>query len=414
MTLRPSPLFALTDQQTPCFSWLEKPFLKKTIAALESVQAGAACFVGGCVRDSLVGVEPKDFDIATPLDPSQVMTALRDAGIRAVPTGFEHGTVTAVADHTGIEITSLRADVSTDGRRATVVFTTDWAIDAHRRDFRLNAIYLTPDGQLYNPVEGLEDLRAGRVRFIGDPKKRIEEDYLRILRFFRFSARFAKGCDQNGLAACRDLKSGIEHLSAERVGDEFSKILCLTDAPTALNQMVETGVLEKIWPAAPTLKVLSSLKKLAPDAQAPLGLAALFGADGKGIDSRLRLSKVDTKLRKQALDGARQIRVDLTEQEARALMYRLGVETYKDAVLLAQARSSDDFAWEKLRMLPQRFTPPTFELSGKDIIARGIKSGPQVAKLLNTVEEDWIGEDFPPSPRAVEILCARIADMGSD
>ncbi|MFQ5564496.1 MAG: CCA tRNA nucleotidyltransferase [Parvularculaceae bacterium] len=404
MSARPSPLIPLAPEAARCFGWLEESYLQTVVAALEAAEPGSVCFVGGCVRDSLAGAAPKDFDIATPLEPHAVMAALKKAGVRAVPTGVDHGTVTAAIEHKGVEITTLRADVSTDGRRATVAFTRDWTRDAERRDFRINAIYLTPDRRLYDPVGGIEDLRAQRVRFIGAAEARIREDYLRILRFFRFSARFAHGFDPEGLTACRKLKTGIAQLSAERVGDEFSKILRLPAAPMAVETMRDAGVLAEIWPAAPALEALRTIKGLAPDAGAPLGLAALFGEEGRRIDARLRLSNADAARRKRAIAGAARLRADFSEKEARANQYRLGRETFLDAVLLAAATSGEAEGWRDLIAFSKRMTPPEFPLSGKDVIEAGVEPGPKVAQILKAAEEAWIGEDFPPAARARELL----------
>ncbi|MHA7873403.1 MAG: tRNA nucleotidyltransferase/poly(A) polymerase family protein, partial [Hyphococcus sp.] len=189
----------LSSDQRVHFDWLDAPHLKKVMTALDSARQGASRYVGGCVRDSLFGERPKDFDIATMLKPEEVMHALSVAGLGAAPTGLDHGTITAIADHRGVEVTTLRADVSTDGRRAVVAFTEDWSVDASRRDFRINALYLTPDAKLFDPVGGLDDIAGRQVRFIGDAEQRIREDYLRILRFFRFSARFSGVFDQDGL-----------------------------------------------------------------------------------------------------------------------------------------------------------------------------------------------------------------------
>ncbi|MEX0644239.1 MAG: CCA tRNA nucleotidyltransferase [Parvularculaceae bacterium] len=282
MTGAPETLRPLAPDEAKHFGWTETAPAKTVIAALEAAAPGAARFVGGCVRDSLIGEAPKDFDIATRLAPPAVIAALKRDGLGAAPTGLDHGTVTAVANHIGVEVTTLRADVSTDGRRATVAFTEDWALDARRRDFRLNAIYLTADKKLYDPEGGVADAKAGRVRFIGAAHDRIREDYLRILRFFRFSARFSAAFDAEGLAACAELKSGIAQLSAERIGDEFSKILALARASLAVDRMAQSSILHEIWPAPPRLDVFAALKALDPEAGAPLGLAALWGAARRG------------------------------------------------------------------------------------------------------------------------------------
>lgn len=408
--MRDEALRPLAPEEAARFAWTERPYVKKIVAALEKARAGSARFVGGCVRDSLLGVEPKDIDIATTLTPDEVIKALKSAGLGAAPTGVDHGTVTGIADRTGIEITTLRADVATDGRRATVAFTDDWRCDAERRDFRLNAIYLTTDKKLYDPVGGIADVIAGRVRFIGAPADRIREDYLRILRFFRFSARFSTQFDAEGLAACASLKSGIKRLSRERVGDEFSRILRLPQAARAVEEMAKTGVLAQVWPARADLARLAALKRIAPEAPAPLGVAALWGERGDGVDAALRLSNADAARRKDAISTAARITKTMDEREARALLYRAGAERWRDGLLLA--RSADDApeaGWGALQTLPERRPPPRFPFTGKDVIAEGVEQGPAVARILKEVEEAWIAEDFPPRQRLEAILKEKTA-----
>lgn len=391
------------------FQWIDAEPVRKILRALTVRDADAVRFVGGCVRDSLLGHAPKDLDIATTLTPPMVIEALHAAGLSAAPTGVDHGTVTAIADHFPIEVTTLRADVSTDGRRATVAFTTDWTTDARRRDFTLNALYLTPDLRLFDPVGGEGDLAAGRVRFIGSAEDRIREDYLRILRFFRFSARFAADFDQQGMSACAELKGGVGNLSAERVGDELSKILTLPSAARAVAAMVETGVLAEVWPASASVSVLERLKQLAPDAPPPLGLAALWGEKGDGVDARLRLSNADGLRRRRAVERAPSIDASLFDQAIRALVYRYGAAGFRDAVLLAQARSGEDLS--RVRMIAAAFTPPPSPFSGHDALASGVPEGPMVASVLAAAEARWIAEDFPPPSRAKAILAEEIVRL---
>jgi poly(A) polymerase len=393
------------------FGWIAARPVKRVVDALEAAEAGAARFVGGCVRDSLLGDSPKDVDIATPLAPDAVIAALSRAGLGVAPTGLEHGTVTAIADHQGIEVTSLRADVSTDGRRATVAFTRDWAVDAARRDFTVNALYLTPSLLLFDPVGGLADLRARRVRFIGRPEDRIREDFLRILRFFRFSARFAAGFDEPGLRACAGLKAGIRRLSAERVGDEFMKLLALPSPQESIAAMQTAGVLAEVWPAPPAIGVLAQLKAIDPLAPPPLGLAALFAEAGEGVDARLRLSNAQSERRRAAVANAREISDTLDERAARVLLYRLGAERWRDACLIAEARALADApaparaaAFERLRELPLRWPPPRLPFAGRDALAAGIPEGPLVASVLRAAEARWLNEDFPPDERAWAIF----------
>lgn len=395
------------------FQWIAAAPVQKILRALTDADAGAARFVGGCVRDSLLGVKPKDIDLATTLTPDAVTAALQAAGLHAAPTGVEHGTVTAIADHFPIEVTSLRADVSTDGRRATVAFTTDWETDARRRDFTINALYLTPDLALYDPVGGAADLDGRRVRFIGAPEDRIREDYLRVLRFFRFSARFAAAFDPAGLAACSALKAGLAKLSAERVGDELTKILALGDAARAMQAMIDTGVLDAVWPAPASLETLAKLKATAPDAPAPLGLAALFGEKGEGIDARLRLSNADGQRRRRAVERAPAIGPGLSDQAIRALIYRFGADGFRDALLLAEATSPDGADFSRHRALGAAFAAPSLPVTGYDALAAGLSEGPQIAAVLAATEARWIAEDFPPPARAKAILAEEISRISA-
>jgi poly(A) polymerase len=384
----------------------------KVMRALEAAERDGARFVGGCVRDSLLGEAPKDIDIATILTPGAVIAALKAAGLGAAPTGIEHGTVTAIADHKGVEVTTLRADVSTDGRRATVAFTRDWTVDAKRRDFTVNALYLTPDLRLFDPVGGREDVAARRVRFIGSPEDRIREDFLRILRFFRFSARFAAEFDAAGLAACAQLKDGVRALSAERVGDEFMRLLALPAPQAAVSAMHGARILAEIWTAAPRLERLARLKAIAPAAPAPLALAALYGAAGEGLDARLRLSNAESARRRSAVANAVAIDREMSMKAARALLYRLGSDAWRDACLLAEADDQSasetpgarDAKFAELALLPDRQPPPKLPFSGADALRAGVAEGPGVAAVLKAAEARWIDEDFPLPRRAMEIF----------
>lgn len=408
-----SALAPLASEHRPHFGWMAAPHLKAVIAALEAAEPGAARYVGGCVRDSLLGAAPKDFDIATMLEPAAVITALEAAGLRSVPTGIDHGTVTAVADHQGVEITTLRADVSTDGRRATVAFTRDWATDAGRRDFTINALYLTPDMRLFDPVGGLADIAARRVAFIGDAETRIREDYLRILRFFRFSARFCDRFDEGGLAACAALKDGVDRLSAERVGAEFMAILSLPRAGFALRAMQAAGVLQTIWDAPANIDALERLKLTAPLASPAVALAVLFGEGGEGVGSRLRLSNAEKAIRADAIKGGAAIAPAASGPDLRRLVYRLGKDGVTDAAATAAAFGRIDGAeLARLMGLVEGWTPPSFPLSGKHVVEAGVAPGPAVATILAAAERRWIEEDFPPPARARRILADEIARNG--
>jgi len=365
------------------------------------------------VRDSLLGVSPKDVDIATLLPPEKVVSALQTAGLGAVPTGIDHGTITAIADHQGVEVTTLRADVSTDGRRATVAFTRDWVMDAQRRDFRLNAIYLTPDGRLFDPVGGLDDIAAKQIRFIGEAEQRIREDYLRILRFFRFTARLSQDFDTTGLAACAKLKDGIRQLSAERIGAETMAILSLPRAAMALEAMKKTGVLTQIWSAPAAIENVKRLKDIAPEATAPVVLAALFGVDGDGVGLKLRLSNAEKAIRSSALNGAKLISPNLCEPEIRVLIYKLGKDVFHDAIAIACAMGDlETTEYKRMLSVADAWMAPEFPVSGRHILAVGVPAGPEVARLLSEVERQWIDEGFPDAIRALDIVKTIVATRG--
>jgi len=401
---------SLTREQRAHFKWLQSPSLVQVIEALETAEAGAARFVGGCVRDSLFGESPKDFDIATTLKPDDVIAALRAAGLGAAPTGYEHGTVTAIVDHRGVEVTSLRADIATDGRRATIAFTRDWATDAARRDFTINAIYATPDGRLYDPVGGIIDAAAGAVRFIGEARARIREDYLRILRFFRFSARFSKSFDTKGLSACAELKSGVAKLSVERVGAELTAILALPRAPVALRAMIESGVLGEISSAPANVDAAARLKGAAPAAAPPVVLGVLFGEEAMNVAARLRFSNAQKAQCATALEAAGAIGPALTDKGARALIYRFGNDAFADGAAAARALERIDARdFERLNRVADDWTSPALPFSGRHVIAAGVAAGPDVARLLAEAEAQWIDEDFPSKARAFEILAERVA-----
>ncbi|MEM9262843.1 MAG: CCA tRNA nucleotidyltransferase, partial [Pseudomonadota bacterium] len=256
MSDKRSTLVPLSTEEKQAFSWMVSSPVRRVFEALEAAKKGCARLVGGCVRDGLLSITPNDIDIAVQLTPDETMSALAAARLRAEPTGIAHGTVTAIVDGTPIEVTSLRADVDTDGRHATVSFTDDWLLDAVRRDFTINAMYLTPECELFDPWKGREDLRAGIVRFIGEPLERIREDYLRILRFFRFSARFAANVfDHDGLVACRREIGGISRLSKERIGTELIKILRGPRSCAAVRAMAEAEVLSAVYPHKASIEV---------------------------------------------------------------------------------------------------------------------------------------------------------------
>jgi len=366
----------------------------------------AARFVGGCVRNAVIGAPVRDIDIATTLTPPQVIAALEAAALKAVPTGIEHGTVTAVALGKPFEITTLRRDVETDGRRAVVAFTTDWAEDAARRDFRLNALYADMAGRIYDPTgQGLADARAGRVVFVGDPAMRIAEDALRIPRYFRFLAWYGRGePDAAALAACAGHRALVKGLSAERVGHELTTLLAAADPKGAMRLMAQAGVLALLVPDAAGLERFDGLVRIETDilfSEDPLlRLAALLPSDpaaGLATATRLRLSNAGRDRLAAALGSDPPLVSWMSPRETRRAVYRLGVETFCDRALLAWAASDRPAAavqWRALLAMARTWTPPTLPLTGAEVMAAGVPEGPLVGAVLREVETWWIDNDF--------------------
>lgn len=372
--------------------WRHRPGMDRLLEALGAAE-GKTRFVGGCVRDTLLGLPVSDVDLATVHPPDEVLTRLEDAGIKAVPTGLAHGTVTAVLGGRPVEVTTLRRDVSTDGRRATVAFTRDWREDAGRRDFTINALSADPgSGELFDYFGGIADLEARRVRFIGEPRQRIAEDHLRILRFFRFHARFGAGApDAEGLEACAERRNDLMALSRERIADELLKLLAVEDPTPTVLLMDQAGIFAPILPEIGEAGVgrLARLREreraiaAAPD---PLRrLAALLPADpgdASAVAARLRLSNRAAK--RLAAAAAR----DAEEREApEALAYRLGRDEAVDRILLGEGDPQDAARladWER----------PRLPVGGGDLIALGLPAGPIVAATLQAVEREWVESGF--------------------
>lgn len=372
----------------------ESTALAAVVAALD----GKVRLVGGVVRDTLAGVATKDIDLATPLAPEVVMAALKTAGLKAVPTGLAHGTVTAVAEGRPFEITTLRRDVATDGRHAEVAFTDDWQEDAARRDFTINALYADPvTGEVFDYFGGVADLNAGIVRFIGEPLQRIAEDHLRILRFFRFHARFGGGGpDAASLSACQARANDLMALSRERIAMELLALLALPNPAPTLALMIESGIFKPVLPevtdAAPVarLVVREAEAGIAPDALRRL--CALIAPDpivAEDIANRLKLSNAQRK-RMVAVAG----RADEDAKDPRALAYWQGVEVAVDRLLLRTGDAKPLLGW----------TPPRFPITGGAIVARGVQAGPEVARILQAAERQWVAEGFPDSARAAALI----------
>lgn len=390
----------------PETDWRRRPGLDALTRVLGAAE-GLSRFVGGAVRDALLDIPVADLDLATSLTPEEVLARLRAAAIRAVPTGLQHGTITAVLESGPVEVTTLRRDVSTDGRHATVAFTDDWREDAARRDFTINALYADPEtGALYDYFGGLEDLAARRVRFIGDPLQRIAEDHLRILRFFRFLARFGDTPDAAGLDACTARARDLMALSRERIRDELLKLLVARDAVGVVALMLARGILAPVVPEIATADRLAALAtreaRLGATPDPVRRLAALLPRDatlGDSIGARLKLSNAQRKRLILALgDGG--------TDNARALAYRIGREAAEDRLLLAAA--SDEEAvqgWSQLA----GWEIPRLPMSGGALVERGLAKGPDVARALRAVEEQWIAERFPDGARVDTIADAVVA-----
>lgn len=376
--------------------WLEATATQAVMTALETAGGeGCARFVGGCVRNSLLGQPVDDIDIATRLTPDQTIRALEAAGLKAVPTGVEHGTVTGVSERRPYEITTLRRDVETDGRRAVVAFTQDWAEDAARRDFRLNALYADRAGTVYDPTGGgLADAAAGRIVFVGEAETRIREDYLRILRFFRFYAWYGRGTpDAVGLAACAALKDGMARLSAERVSKELLKLLAAPDPRPAVRAMAETGVLAQVLPDPQPLDLFEGLCGISDDPV--LRLSALLPADAAAamrIAGVLRLSNAARDRLAAAVADGPAVTTDLTDAQARAALYRLGRRAFLDRLARAEARQGIS---ARLRGLAETWTAPALPVSGRDLARLGLQPGPETGRVLKAFEDGWIADDFP-------------------
>ena len=390
-------------QQIAPQPWMVEPATRAVLGAL-SAGGVEVRFVGGSVRDALLGRPIGDIDIATPASPERVIDLLEKSGIKVVPTGLAHGTVTAVVPPRHFEITTLRRDVETYGRRARVAFDADWAADAARRDFTINAIFLAPDGRIDDPVGGLADLRARRVRFVGDPAIRIAEDLLRLLRYYRFEARFGTGIgDPQARAACRTAAHLLPTLSRERIAQELIKLLDTPDPIAVLRMMQEDGVLAVVLPEAHRLDRLRRLIaiELGPD---PLRrLAALIEVDGEGavaLAARLRFSNA-WRDRMQDLSPPWPLDPQGDVRAQRRALYWLGVERYRDlALLLAAEGEVSRSRLVELLDLARAWTPPVFPLAGCDVTALGIPAGERVGRLLAAARDWWEASDFTPDRAA--------------
>src|SRR5580698_1606031 len=394
-------------------SWLKSGPTARVLELLDG-DGEEARVVGGAVRNALLKLAPGDIDIATTALPAEVIRRAKLAGIKSVPTGIEHGTVTLVVNGQPFEVTTLREDAETYGRKARVAFGRDWARDAERRDFTINGLSVGADGIVHDHVGGLDDIAARRVRFIGDPTARISEDYLRILRFFRIHAAYGAGDpDRAGYLACIGARAGLATLSAERLRMEMLKLMVAQGAAGAITAMTDGGLLLSILGGiaytGPFAKMIAveRLLGLEPGPIRRLGaLSVAVTEDARRVASRLRLTNAETRM----LDsmGHRWWRLaGMNETVARRRLYRLGEAGYRDRLLLAWARAggdTDPAHWRELATLPERWSAPKFPLKAADFIARGIAEGPALGHVLALAEDAWLAADFPLDAPALEAV----------
>lgn len=398
----------MSDATLPRIGWLAEP---DVIRVMDALLAGASArYVGGCVRDRVRGVPSTgrqvDVDIATTASPERVIELLQASGIKAAPTGIEHGTITAISNHRPVEITTLRRDVATDGRRAEVAFTDDWMADAMRRDFTMNAIYADADGALFDPLGGISDAKAGLVRFAGDPDTRIKEDYLRILRFFRFYAWCGKGeIDRDGLQACARNISGLAQLSPERVAKELLKLLAAETPAPAMRQMAASGVLSAVLPEARNIERLVAMADIdarhffEPDAILRLGaLLADDGDEAARLAARLRLSNAQRDRLSAMLSVRERVFCYMSVREIRRTAYRMTPEAMHDAARLRWAEDPKQIhnavQWRALLPMIETWQKPKLPLTGDQVRLAGVPDGPQIGRVMREVEEWWIDADF--------------------
>jgi poly(A) polymerase len=403
----------------PEAAWLTQGPLGHLLPVLDR-EGEEARVVGGAVRNALLGYTPVEIDIATTAEPPEVIRRVEAAGFKAIPTGIDHGTITVVVAGAAIEVTTLRQDVETFGRKARVQFGRDWKADAERRDFTMNALSASRDGVVHDYVGGIADLKARRVRFIGDPAVRIAEDYLRILRFFRFHAAYGRGePDAAAVRACIAARDGLETLSRERVRMELLKVMTAAGAGPVLTVMTEAGLLSAVLggvaltPAFVRMATIEQALELSPDPIRRLAaLAVTIVEDAERLWTRLRLTNSEHYRLVSMAQNWWRITPNMDQSEARTLLYRLGSARFTDRVLLSWARSDGaptDLDWRALATLPQRWTPPAFPLRAGDLMARGVAKGPSLGRALAAAEERWIAAGFP-SDRAV---IAEIADRAA-
>jgi poly(A) polymerase len=396
--------------------WLKDGDVARLLAVLDR-DGEEARVVGGAVRNALMRLAVGEIDVATTALPDEVARRAAAAGFKTAPTGIEHGTVTVIVDGGPFEVTTLRQDVETFGRKARVAFGRDWAADAERRDFTINALSVSADGKVFDYVGGLADIAARKVRFIGEARQRIAEDYLRILRFFRFHAWYGVGVpDAGGLQACVSGRAGLDMLSRERVRMELLKLVLAPHPTPTLAVMAEAGILGTVLGGVPLLASFENMTKVEAAAGVEPGPVRRLGAlgvtvkeDAERLSQRLRLANAETESL-MALESWWRVSPAAGAQVARALLYRLGPQSFLDRVLVAWSRSpagAADGAWCDLATLPRRWTAPVFPLKAADFMKRGVAAGPNLGGALRAAKDAWIEADFPTGPAALEAIAER-------
>lgn len=373
--------------------WLKQPSLQ-AVFAITAAAGGEARVAGGALRNALMGTAIGDIDFATTLSPQHIMEIFLAAGHRVYPTGIDHGTVTVVIDHHTYEITTLRQDVTTDGRRAVVAFTDDWCWDALRRDFTMNSLYCDATGKIYDYTNGYDDILRNRIIFVGAPAARIKEDYLRILRYFRFLSVYRNlKPDEAGLAACIRLKKGLLGLSSERIAQEMFKLLAGPGAMPIVKLMAKHGVLKNIIRHTDEFRTMS---RLPPD---PILRAFVLAKNPNSLQETWRLSNEQARRIENLLECGMPS-AKLRENEQRRILYEIGGQAWRDSVHVAWAKSRalpTDRVWKRMLSLPSRWPIPNFPVSGHDLIALGQAPGPEMGEELKRLEQRWIAADFKPS-----------------
>jgi poly(A) polymerase len=409
----------------PPQDWMTAPQTRAVVDAL-TADGQTVMFVGGCVRDALIGRPVGDIDIATPDTPETVTALLARAGLKAVPTGIEHGTVTAVSGHRPFEITTLREDVETYGRHARVAFTDDWTADAARRDFTINAMFCAPDGTVYDPFGGWADLLAGRVRFVGDADARVQEDYLRLLRFFRFYARYGQGApDTDALAAVQRHAGQLTTLAAERIHHELLKFLEAANPGPAARVIRDHAILHPVLPEARHAERLSWLAAIEREQGVEIDpLRRLAGwldlREAHRLGARLRLSKKEDRHLRQLAAPGESVRVDMPVRALRRPLHRLGRELTRDLYLLdaaeraaAGARLDPDMLADGLAEIAA-WQPKRLPVDGGDVKALGVPPGPEIKRLLDELDAWWVERDFIPDRAACLAELERRAGDGAE